>query len=150
MPTALGASWCWREIRQRAPGSCKGSISTSLPQLIFTEIAGNKVGLGTFGWKLSLWGSLSCQGGLGTFRADVLILIISNCWAGTEVRHYWHLDPSKKQLILSSPKPLPDPASAAGSGPAPCCVLESPRLLWISLTQGIGVRNFRKLKPNDF
>lgn len=42
-------------------------------------------------------------------------------------KHNWHAAPSKKQFILSLPKPLLDPTSAAGSGPAHCCVLEQPQ-----------------------
>lgn len=42
-------------------------------------------------------------------------------------KHSWHSAPSKKQFILSSPKPLLDPAPAAGSGPTHCCVLEQPQ-----------------------
>lgn len=41
-------------------------------------------------------------------------------------KHSWHSAPSKKQFILSFPKPSLDPNSAA-SGPAHCCVLEQPQ-----------------------
>lgn len=47
-------------------------------------------------------------------------------WDRSE-KHSWHSAPCKRQFILSSPKPLLDPASAAGSGPAHCCALEQPQ-----------------------
>lgn len=44
-------------------------------------------------------------------------------------KHSWHSAPRKRQFILSSPNPLLDPASAAGPGPAHCCVLEQPQVV---------------------